>query len=410
MLDIDFFKSFNDTYGHQVGDEVLKKISSILKSSVRKTDVAARYGGEELISILIGAESKEAFDVAEKVRTRIENSQLYAVPVKCEDEQKHIVAEKVNDKINILLFPFSDDNTSSLRKHWENLIEGAIKNPHTRSDKDFNIIKLKINASIGVSSFPEDFGLSSKGASILESTNEQDLLIYMADKALYKAKKFGRNRVLTYKGVQEATALGMNKELELETIKKLLLQLKEKDDVTYKHSLRVGKIAEIIAQKMGLNKEEFRLAKYGGFLHDVGKMFIDKNILCKPTDLNEEEYKMIQQHTLKGIGILDQYPVLYKYINAVKLHHEHIDGSGYPEKVSSTRIPIEARVIAVADSFDAMTQYRYYHPKMTLEEINSAIEQIKSQADLLYDKTVIDAFMAEIEKIKTVNEDEIVVD
>lgn len=408
MLDVDFFKSINDTYGHPVGDEVLKKIAAILKSSVRKTDIAARYGGEEMIGILLGANSEEGLSVAEKVRTRIQDLELFSIQSQILSEDKNIVFEKTPEQtIDILLYPFNSGEGLFLSKEacQEELQKLCTlhKDFETIQMPNWKIIRVKVSVSIGIASYPEDIQFSSKGFAILESTNEQDLLLYMADKALYRAKKNGRNRTLTYQSVQQET-MNYKKEVALNTIQTVMNQLDQKDHQTYLHALRVGKICEIIARHLQIRKEERLIAKYAGTLHDVGKIFIDNAILLKPDKLTNDEYTHIKKHPEEGANLLESYPILHRFINGVRHHHERLDGSGYPDHLSGTRIPIEARIIGVADSYDAMVSVRPYTDLTHRIDSEHAIEEIQKKVNLLYDKEVVDAFVSSIEEIRALNQ------
>ncbi|MFC1616802.1 diguanylate cyclase [Candidatus Margulisiibacteriota bacterium] len=403
MLDIDFFKAINDNFGHQVGDEILKKVANILKFTLRKTDVAARYGGEEMIGVLVSADSTEAFNVSEKIRQNIEDMELYCISVQLKNkETKNILIQKhPNNSTDILLYPLTEKDHNLTQCEWEEKIRNVFAKKKTAdiSKSELNISKVNVTTSIGVSTFPQDFDLSSKSRLILESANENDLLIYMADKALYKAKKNGRNRTLTYKGVQEAQTLKFTKETEIKTITTVINKIKEKDWITYNHCLRVGKISELIAKKMHLPPDQLSLVKYGGILHDVGKIFMPDTILLKPGKLTDEEYAIMKTHPSKGAKFIEQYSILHKYINAIHLHHERTDGSGYPEKIEGDRIPIEAKIIAVADSFDAMISYRYYRDTNLKIDIEGAKNEIQNNIDKYYDHEVVEAFLGIIKQI-----------
>lgn len=414
MLDIDFFKSTNDDYGHQVGDEVLKKVAHILKIHVRRTDIAARYGGEELIAILSGASSEEAFNVGETIRNQIQNMKLYCIQVK---SKKHEIKNLLflcneNNIIEILLYPFSPgEGPLPTKNDWHIELQKYVldgKPLDTFKIDHIKISRVNIAVSIGIASYPDDIEFSSKANTILEATNEQDILLYMTDKALHHAKKNGRNRTLTYKTVQTSFATTVNKELEIHIIKNIMKKLQEKDLPTYTHSIRVGKICELIAQQMNLSKSDQQLAKYGGILHDIGKSFIPDMILLKPAKLTAEEYEIIKTHSNKGAEHIEAYPILHKYINAIRLHHERMNGSGYPERISASRIPTEARIIAVADSYDAMTSPRYYYTA-AIDRKASYQEIIKNQ-DTLFDKAVVDAFKKVIHQIDELENWEPVID
>ncbi len=411
MLDIDFFKKINDNFGHPVGDVVLKHVASIFKDTIRKTDIAARYGGEEIIGILVGADSMEAFTVAEKIRMKIEELEFYSVKIKnTQKEIETIFLEKiVNNRIELLIFPVNEptikksDFVNDMKKLLQNRINEEFEN------NNYKITPLKVTASFGISSFPDDMAYSAKAQMFLETTNEEDLLLYMVDKALYNAKKLGRNRVLTYQKVQEGVKqANLSKYSEINTIKAFAYKLKEKNESLYMHNLRVSKIAEIIAKGLNLSQDEINLVKYGAILHDVGKLLIDSNALFKPNEITFEDYILLKSHAEKGAKLLEQFPILHKYINAAKLHHERFDGSGYPEGISDERIPLEAKIIGLADHYDTLTNFgyyltkandKYYHQtcRFTPEEALKQIENSK-----LFDPEIVVAFKAKFNEIKEV--------
>ena len=415
MLDIDFFKAINDTYGHQIGDVVLKKVAAIMESTLRKSDIACRYGGEEMIGILVGANGQDAFKIAEKVRKRIEAMDLYAVLLKAKDgEFKHMLVERdVEGDFSCLLFPLitsGDAENSAVERMWVESIwlKKISRDIHNQKiglegDKKMKISKVKITGSIGIASFPDDFGRSTMGGALLESTEEKDLLIYMSDKALYRAKKNGRNRVLMYRGVQGTGSVGSQKEQEKEALKEVMGQLKAFDEMTYLHSLRVSKIVEILARGMKLPEEDIALVMSGAMLHDVGKMQVSTEVLRKPDRLTPEEFAEMKTHTTKGAELIEKYPALHKYINAIRHHHEKWEGGGYPEGISGTRIPMEARVISVADSYDAMTSERHYR-KLTPNDETHARSELEKNKEVMYDPAVVDVFVQYYDEICLIKE------
>ncbi len=411
MIDIDYFKSINDTYGHQVGDEVLKKISHIIQGTVRKTDYVARYGGEEMVVLLVGTNAEEAIKIAEKIRTRIEAILFYAVEIKPKSgESKHMLVEREMDgNYACLLFPLltsPDSEHAKVERIWiESLwlkkIHRDIENPPiVNTERKLRIARVKITVSVGLSTFPNDFG-QRHTLKLPKSTNEEDLLIYMSDKALYRAKKEGRNKLFTYKNVQE---LGKGKEqLEKEksSITELMKRLKEFDPITYYHCLRVAKICLILSKQLQLSQEDTRLTVIGGLLHDIGKLAIPLSLINKPGPLTNEEYERMKTHTTEGAEILKQHPELHKYINSVKHHHERWEGYGYPEGIAATRIPLETRIVTVCDSFDAMHIPHCYKegPQKNVQEIT---EELVDKADRMYDRKVVDALLKVLDHIRTV--------
>jgi putative nucleotidyltransferase with HDIG domain len=161
-----------------------------------------------------------------------------------------------------------------------------------------------------------------------------------------------------------------------ETIKALAQALEARDAYTRGHSERVTKYALKIAQEYGCSEEECKLIQQAGLLHDIGKIGIEDSILKKTTPLTPEEKKKIESHTVFGDNILEPLRFLEKAQLLVRYHHEREDGSGYPEGLKSDQIPLEARIVAVADVFDALTSDRPYRKAMTNRE---ALKELRKE-------------------------------
>jgi|GEM_PF-1334088 len=165
------------------------------------------------------------------------------------------------------------------------------------------------------------------------------------------------------------------------TLKALTYALDFRDHETWGHSARVVGYALAIGERMGLNQEELKQLAWGGFLHDIGKIGIPDSILLKSTRLDPDEWAMIKCHPEMGHGIVNQISTNLNFSRAtsdiVLLHHERYDGQGYPYGLEGEKIPLPARIFAVADALDAMTSDRPYRRGCSMEE---AIEEIRSLA------------------------------
>ena len=161
--------------------------------------------------------------------------------------------------------------------------------------------------------------------------------------------------------IESAQLLKRQKDQFLRTVTVLAQAVELRDDYTGTHTQRVTRYATMLGQKLELPEDQLELIRVGGPLHDIGKIGIDDAILRKPGKLTPEEFDLMKTHTTKGADILSSIPEMEPIIPIVRNHHEKWDGSGYPDKLSGENIPRLARIVAVADAFDAMTSNRPYH-------------------------------------------------
>ncbi|HEU4477899.1 MAG TPA: HD domain-containing phosphohydrolase [Pyrinomonadaceae bacterium] len=182
-----------------------------------------------------------------------------------------------------------------------------------------------------------------------------------------------------------------NRELFLGTVKALAAAIDGKDPYTRGHSERVARVSMAIAQRLGLSDEECEKIRVSALLHDVGKIGIDDKVLKKPAALTDEEYEVMKQHPQKGYKILSQIPGIKEFLPGMYMHHEMVDGRGYPQGLKGDEIPLMGLIVAVADTFDAMTTDRPYQRAMKFED---AVERIQSFVGTRYDARVVAAFTA----------------
>jgi putative nucleotidyltransferase with HDIG domain len=171
-----------------------------------------------------------------------------------------------------------------------------------------------------------------------------------------------------------------NQELFLGTIKALAAAIDEKDPYTRGHSDRVTKYSVKIAKELGLGPRDMRAIEIGSLLHDVGKIGIDDRILRKPSVLTDEEYRYMKQHPEKGASMLASIKNMKEISPAVKHHHERWDGGGYPSGLKGDEIPLIARIVNVADTFDAMTTNRPYQKSMSFEKAVARLRELSGTA------------------------------
>ena len=189
-------------------------------------------------------------------------------------------------------------------------------------------------------------------------------------------------------------ALRQNQELFLETIRTLAAAIDAKDPYTKGHSERVSAYSMAIARHLGLGFDDIFHVRIAAILHDVGKLGIRDGILNKPGGLTDEEYEIMRRHPDIGAQIMAPISKLKTIIPGIRNHHETWDGNGYPDKLKGEQIPMVARIIGVADTFDAMTTSRPYQEAMPFTHVT---DKMKSMAGTRFDPTVVEAFTAAVD-------------
>ena len=152
--------------------------------------------------------------------------------------------------------------------------------------------------------------------------------------------------------------------------------------------MRVSRLACLLGETIGLNGHQLKALERGALLHDIGKIGISDKILHKPGKLTDEEWRLMRIHPDIGARIVEGIPFLQETLPVIRYHHERWDGSGYPLGLREKDIPIQARIFAVADVFDALTSKRSYREKSTPEE---ALQYLRDQAGILFDPVIVDA-------------------
>ncbi|GBF33097.1 HAMP domain/GAF domain/HD domain protein [Desulfocucumis palustris] len=180
------------------------------------------------------------------------------------------------------------------------------------------------------------------------------------------------------------------KEVYLETIAALVSAIDAKDRYTRNHSKNVARVAVILSQGLRLSPREIQTIEYGALLHDIGKIGIPESILNKKGRLENEEFERIKEHPVIGIGILQPVDFLQSIRAIVHRHHERIDGKGYPGGLRGEDIPFEARIVSIADAWDAMTSDRSYRKGMTMEQ---ALLELQEHAGEQFDAHMVRAFV-----------------
>jgi putative nucleotidyltransferase with HDIG domain len=179
------------------------------------------------------------------------------------------------------------------------------------------------------------------------------------------------------------------------TIEALTAAIDAKDPSTCGHSRRVTEYAQMCGRELLLPKKNLEVLEYAGLLHDIGKIGINESILCKPAALTSEEYNIIRNHSLIGSNILKDVPFLEEARGLVLHHHERYDGKGYPDGLIGEAIPMGARILAVADTFDSMTTNRYYRAALGREK---ALDEIKRCSGSQFCPMAAEAFISAYQK------------
>jgi len=318
LVDLDNFKAYNDIYGHPSGDVLLTQIGRTIRSSVRISDQAFRYGGDEFVVILPQTAIKDAQAVAERVRERI--------------------GAEMKEK------------------------------------------KVAVTCSIGVASYPSDGVIPGE-------------LVTAADTALYYAKRTGGDRVylsskVLSEPIEEAGIAARRNGLS--AVYALVSAVEARDPYTYGHSRKVNFYAVALAEAIGLSPDEVSRISVAALLHDIGKIGVPDKILNKKGKLSKEEWEAVKSHPRLGANIVSHIPNLVPCVSGILYHHERWDGSGYPEGLKGEEIPLEARILAIADAFAAMTAARPYRPAINPEDV---VKEMKKSSGSQFDPALVDTFV-----------------
>ena len=244
----------------------------------------------------------------------------------------------------------------------------------------------KVVVSVGVATLPVE------GAG-------RDEFVRLADRALYWAKEHGKNQVRVYRpDVVDLAQLkrlgaGSDRAARYRAAASLAKAVDARDEYTGSHSARVSEIAARIASRLGLDAEQIELIRLATRLHDLGKLSIPEEILRKPDALNDAERLVLERHPRIGFQMLESLGV-DPIADWVLHHHERWDGNGYPDRLRGEEIPLGARIIFVADAFDAMTSDRVYRRRLTDED---AVSELVRCAGTQFDPSIVTAFVEEFE-------------
>ena len=338
MLDICNITKINRDLGHAKGDEVIKLVAENVRKNVREGDIAARYGGDEIAIILPNTSVEQAKYVSEYLTYALSCFYIDDVgPVKVSVGISSY-PECANDKEKLLILAEQAMYISKAKGYKDGM--SAII-----SSADFNFWD-----DIALKSYAEVLG---KRHAQLGVNFEEELLA----KFNFDHESMPSNRIF-------------------EIASSLAGAIDAKDPYTKDHSTCVSRYSSALARAINLPEEEIERIRLGALLHDVGKIGIPETVLKKEGPLSDEEWVIMKQHpTIGAEKVLMPNASLRDLIPIVKYHHERIDGKGYPEGLSNGDIPLAAKIVAIADTYHALTSDRPYRKGMSIEKAVSILEE-----------------------------------
>lgn len=339
MIDIDHFKSVNDTHGHQFGDYVLARSADILMRIVRDTDFVARYGGEEFFVILPNTGRKGANILAEKIRA------AFSKKVFKKDDVSHGVT------VSLGISSMSDHN--------------VISDDVMIANADNALYRAKWRGRNNVCTY-EETAIKKK----FESGEDPE-----------KVKVFHN----MFQNINESIKVNC-----IESAHDILREIEGEWTYFNEHSVRVSEYAEQLARRLSMSEDEAKTIKRAALLHDVGMIGISSDILKKKGKLTAGEYSVIKRHSSIGMNIMEKTMMFDKELPLILYHHERFDGSGYPHKLKGDTIPYGARILALVDAYDAIISNSNHRAGRTHKE---AIKELKGCAGKQFDPRMVKSFI-----------------
>jgi diguanylate cyclase (GGDEF)-like protein/putative nucleotidyltransferase with HDIG domain len=370
LMDLDHFKFVNDFYGHLEGDVVLQRFGQILEEHCRRSDVVARYGGDEFVVLMPETTVEQAHQLTHKLRTWVASDPAL--------REKNITAS-----FGIAAFPIHGstpqeliqlaDAAMYLSKHQGgNAVSSAEQFGAAEAQKWKRDV---LEAYLGVT-LKRTFSTGPEAFEEIARRLEQF------------ARSLGDGEALS-----EAAPLP---QALIETLTSLALALDAKDYYTQGHSQKVSAYAVMAARALGLPSQEVEEIRLAGLLHDVGKVGIPESILNKSGPLDAEEWETMKSHAVLGARLLDPLRGVLRLQQAIRHHHEYFDGSGYPDHLANERIPLDARLIAIADAYDTITSNRMYKKARTAED---AFAELERCAGAQFDPKLVRVFVETLRQL-----------
>lgn len=451
MVDVDHFKIYNDTYGHQEGDNVLRKVAKLMSSKLRQGDIAARYGGEEFALVLHGVDKNGALCIADRIRRTVAEESFHQGSVTVsmgvaefpidggtpseviERADRALYHAKITGRNRVVVWGIEGcslvhepDNLKDDKQERSILIiegpgdnsSGTIKKSLASSSCVIEVVKSVVDAIemlrakifdialLNYEALPED---DMKAISMLSSINAnmpvvlitKDLSVEDSREALRKGasdillRPFNAaeipvviERNLERRRLERQRMMNKSTELMLQAIHALVAAIDAKDPFTAGHSHRVSAISLAISDELDISSEERYALELAAMLHDIGKIVLPESVLSKESPLTEEEWHAMREHPIQGSKIVGAIDELAYVSTIIRHHHERLDGTGYPDGLRGPAIPLLARIIAVADAYEAMTSERAHRGCQSPAE---AIHELWRCAGIYYSPEIIQA-------------------
>lgn len=352
MIDINNISNINKEFGLSKGDEIINLVASKIKANLRENDSAGRFGGDEFCIILPNTDDDKAKYLSEYF--------TYTLSCCSIDD---IGTIKVS--VGISTYP---DTTKDLDKLLI-LAEQAMYISKSKSYENGN----SLIVSSSDYNFWDDTALKSF-ASVLTKRHSQIGINFEEE----LVNKFHNEELSTQNHL-------------MEVVTSLASAIDAKDEYTKGHSTSVSRYSEALARAINLPEKEVQRIKLGALLHDIGKIGIPESILKKTSKLSDEEWQIMKQHPVIGEEkVLLPNTSLHDLIPMVKYHHEHWDGTGYPERLKGEEIPLQARIVSVADAYHALISDRPYRKGLSVEK---ACEILRMGAGIQWDKNLVRKFI-----------------
>lgn len=353
MFDVNNLTKINRELGHAKGDEVIKLIAEKIKQNIKNTDSAGRYGGDEIAVIMPETDTKNAKYMAEYITYCLSCCFVDDVgPVKV-SVGVATYPDCAQDQEKLLLLAEQAMYISQAKGYKEGM--SAII-----STEDFNFWD-----DVAVNSFAEILAKRHFENGI----NFEDELV----------KKINNIDILNHNNM-------------MEMVTSLAGAIDAKDPYTKGHSTSVSRYSEALARAVNLPEAEVERIKIGAMLHDIGKIGIPESVLKKPGKLNDDEWEIMKQHpTIGAEKVLAPNEALREFIPIVKHHHERLDGKGYPDKLKGEEIPLDARIVSVADAYHALVSDRPYRKGLPIEKACAILQE---GAGIQWDSDLVRAFIA----------------